>query len=63
MLYSIQWLMRANRDMFRDDLPTLFQLLHEQKIKSIVARRFPLAEARQAHELLAEAASPASSCS
>jgi len=52
MLYSIQWLMRANRDMFRDDLSTLFQLLHEQKIKPIVARRFPLAEARQAHELL-----------
>jgi NADPH2:quinone reductase len=51
-LYSIQWLMRAKPDMFREDLSALFQLLREQKIKPIVARRFPLAEARQAHELL-----------
>ncbi len=51
-LYSIQWLMRAKPDMFREDLSALFQLLREQKIKPIIARRFPLAEARQAHELL-----------
>jgi NADPH2:quinone reductase len=33
-------------------LITLFDLLQQQKIKPLVARRFPLAEARQAHELL-----------
>ena len=51
-LYSIQWLMRAKRDLFREDLSALFQLLQEHKIKPIVAQRLPLAEARQAHELL-----------
>ena len=51
-LYSIQWLLRARRDLFRHDLSALFQLLQEQKITPIVAQRFPLAEARQAHELL-----------
>jgi len=30
----------------------LFDLLQQQKIKPIVAQRFPLAEARHAHELL-----------
>jgi NADPH2:quinone reductase len=51
-LYSIQWLMRAKPEMFREDLSALFQLLREQKIRPIIARRFPLTEARQAHELL-----------
>jgi NADPH:quinone reductase-like Zn-dependent oxidoreductase len=50
--YSIQTLMRLRRDMFRQDLITLFDLLKEQKIKPIVAQRFPLAEARHAQELL-----------
>jgi NADPH:quinone reductase len=30
----------------------LFELLQKQKIKPLIARRFPLAEARHAHELL-----------
>jgi len=51
-LYSIQWLMRTKPEMFREDLSALFQLLREQKIRPIIARRFPLTEARQAHELL-----------
>jgi NADPH2:quinone reductase len=50
--YSIQWLKRARPAWFRQDLTALFDLLQQHKIKPIVARRFPLAEARQAHELL-----------
>jgi NADPH:quinone reductase len=50
--YSIQTLMRLRRDMFRQDLIALFELLQQKKIKPIVAQRFPLAEARHAHELL-----------
>jgi NADPH:quinone reductase-like Zn-dependent oxidoreductase len=50
--YSIQWLKRMRPDLFRQDLTALFALLHQRKIKPLIARRFPLAEARQAHELL-----------
>ena len=37
---------------FRKDLLTLFDLLQHQKIKPLIAQRFLLTEARQAHELL-----------
>jgi NADPH:quinone reductase len=50
--YSIQWLKRVNPALFRQDLIALFELLQKQKIKPLIARRFPLAEARNAHELL-----------
>ena len=50
--YSIQWLKRMRPVMFREDLITLFGLLQQQKIKPLIAHRFPLAEARRAHELL-----------
>jgi NADPH2:quinone reductase len=50
--YSIQWLKRLKPILFRQDLIALFELLQKQKIKPLIARRFPLAEARQAHELL-----------
>jgi NADPH2:quinone reductase len=50
--YSIQWLKRLKPDLFRQDLITLFELLKQQKIKPLIAQRFPLGEARQAHELL-----------
>ena len=50
--YSIQTLKRLRPALFRQDLMALFGLLQEQKIKPLVARRLPLAEARQAHELL-----------
>ena len=50
--YSIQWLKRLKPAMFRQDLTALFDLCQQQKIKPVIARRFPLAEARQAHELL-----------
>lgn len=51
--YSIQWLKRAKPALFRDDLLALLDLLREGKIKPLIARRLPLAEARQAQELLA----------
>ncbi len=50
--YSIQTLKRLKPAWFRQDLVTLLDLLQQQKIKPLVARRFPLAEARQAQELL-----------
>ena len=50
--YSIQTLKRLKPALFRQDLIALFELLQQHKIKPLVAKRFPLAEARQAHELL-----------
>jgi NADPH:quinone reductase len=50
--YSIQWLKRVRPALFRQDLIALLDLLHKQKIKPLIAHRFPLVEARQAHELL-----------
>jgi NADPH2:quinone reductase len=38
--------------LFRQDLIALLDLLQQQKIKPLIAQRFPLAKARQAHELL-----------
>jgi NADPH2:quinone reductase len=52
--YSIQTLKRLSPAWFREDLLTLLDLLRQQKIKPLIAQRFPLAEARQAHELLAQ---------
>jgi NADPH2:quinone reductase len=50
--YSIQTFKRLRPALFRQDLITLFDLLQQQKIKPLIAQRFPLAKARQAHELL-----------
>jgi len=50
--YSIQTLKRLKPAMFRQDLIALFDLLQQKKIKPLIAQRFPLAEARDAHELL-----------
>jgi NADPH2:quinone reductase len=50
--YSIQTLKRLQPAMFRQDLLALFDLLEQQKIEPLVAQRLPLAEARQAQELL-----------
>jgi NADPH2:quinone reductase len=50
--YSIQWLKRLKPAWFRQDLVALFDLLQQQKIKPLIAQRFPLAEARHAHEML-----------
>lgn len=50
--YSIQTLKRLKPAMFRQDLSTLLDLLRQQKIKPLIAQRFPLMEARQAQERL-----------
>jgi len=52
--YSIQTLKRLRPALFRQDLSTLLDLLHEHKIKPLIAQRFPIAEARAAQELLAK---------
>src|SRR5205823_2288178 len=50
--YSIQWLKRLRLAWFRQDLIALFDLLEQQKIRPLIAQRFPLVEARHAQELL-----------
>jgi NADPH:quinone reductase-like Zn-dependent oxidoreductase len=50
--YSIQWLKRLRPALFRQDLIALLDLLQQQKIKPLIAQRFPIADARHAHELL-----------
>jgi NADPH2:quinone reductase len=52
--YSIQTLKRLKPEWFRQDLIALYDLLQKQELKPLIARRFPLAEARHAHELLAK---------
>ena len=52
--YSIQTLKRLKPDFFRQDLSALIDLLQQQRIKPLIAQRFPLSEARHAHELLAK---------
>ena len=56
--YSIQTLKRLKPALFREDLLALFALLEQRKIKPLVARRFPLAEARQAQEMLGQGGVP-----
>src|SRR5262245_52301253 len=50
--YSIQRLKRLRPALFRQDLIALLDLLQQRKIKPLIAQRFPLVEARHAHELL-----------
>jgi len=52
--YSIQTLKRLRPDWFRQDLLVLLDLLRQNKIKPVIARRYPLVEARQAQESLAK---------
>jgi NADPH:quinone reductase len=56
--YSIQTLKRWKPALFRQDLIALLDLLKQQKIKPLVAQRFPLAEARHAQELLGKGPEP-----
>ena len=49
---QLQTLKRLRPALFRQDLIALFDLLQHHKIKPLIAHRFPLAEARHAHELL-----------
>ena len=50
--YGISALYRSIKRPFMDDLPVLFKLLEEGKIKPIIAKKFPILEAAQANELL-----------
>jgi NADPH2:quinone reductase len=50
--YSIQWLKRLKPAWFQQDLIALYDLLHKKTLAPLIAQRFPLAEARQAQELL-----------
>jgi NADPH2:quinone reductase len=52
--YSVQTLKRLKPELFRQDLIALLDLLQQEKLKPLIAQRFPLAEARQAQELLAK---------
>jgi NADPH2:quinone reductase len=51
--YGITALYRKDPKPLHEDLPKIFALLAERKIDPLVARTFPLSEARQAIELLA----------
>jgi NADPH2:quinone reductase len=50
--YSIQTLKRLRPAWFRQDLITLLDLLHQHKIQPLIAQRLPLAQAREAQEVL-----------
>jgi NADPH2:quinone reductase len=52
--YSIHRLKRARPALFRRDLIVLLELLRQRKLQPLVAHRLPLAQARAAHELLAQ---------
>ncbi len=50
--YGVTALYRKDPQPFKEDLPKLFQLLADKKIKPIIAQKMPLLQARQANELL-----------
>jgi NADPH:quinone reductase len=50
--YGITMLYRKDPRPFREDLPILFRLLAEGKIRPSIARRLPLLAAREANEIL-----------
>jgi NADPH:quinone reductase len=52
--YSIQTFKRLKPDLFQQDWIAMLELLHQKKVKPLIAQRFPLAEARHAQELLAK---------
>jgi len=51
--YGITLLYRRRPQLLREDLPKIFALLAERKLDPLIAKRFPLLEARAALELLA----------
>jgi NADPH:quinone reductase-like Zn-dependent oxidoreductase len=51
--YGISMLYRRDPRPFREDLPKIFGLLEHKKVSPLIARTFPLLEARKAIELLA----------
>lgn len=54
--YSVANLKTQQPDWYRTDLLALFDLLNNGEISPIIGRTLPLTEARQAHELLGQAA-------
>jgi NADPH2:quinone reductase len=50
--YNMQTLKRIKPALFRQDLIALLDLLQLKRIKPLISQRFPLADAKQAHELL-----------
>jgi NADPH:quinone reductase-like Zn-dependent oxidoreductase len=50
--YSIQYLKRWKPTWFREDLSGLLDLLHDKKIRPMIAQRIPLSDARRAQELI-----------
>ncbi len=50
--YGVSALYRMDKKPFMEDLPVLFNLLEEGKIKPIIAKKFPILEAAKANELL-----------
>lgn len=50
--YGITALYLRDKQPFMEDLPKLFDLLEEGKIKPVIAAKFPILEARKANELL-----------
>lgn len=50
--YGASALYRMDKRPFMDDLPMLFNLLEEGKIKPVIERKFPILEAAKANELL-----------
>jgi NADPH:quinone reductase-like Zn-dependent oxidoreductase len=52
VFYNISSLRKKNPAWFTDDLTELFELLRQKKIKPVISRRMPLAQAAEAHRLL-----------
>jgi NADPH:quinone reductase-like Zn-dependent oxidoreductase len=50
--YGISALYRMDKKPFMEDLPVLFKLLEEGKIRPVIAAKFPILEAAKANELL-----------
>jgi NADPH:quinone reductase-like Zn-dependent oxidoreductase len=50
--YGITALYLRDKRPFMEDLPKLFQLLEEGKIKPVIHAKFPILEARKANEQL-----------
>jgi NADPH:quinone reductase-like Zn-dependent oxidoreductase len=50
--YGITGIYRKDKQPFMEDLPVLFKLLEEGKLKPVIAKRFPILEAAKANGLL-----------
>lgn len=56
VFYSIAAMRQQHPDWFSEDLTQLFHWLEQGTIKPVIAAKMPLSEAKQAHELLEQAA-------